>query len=889
MADENNNIGKEQQENQKFGKILAAGENKYKLPGMFKDWFLDYASYVMLDRAVPYIEDGLKPVQRRILHALKINEDGRYHKVAGIVGDTMKFHPHGDASIKDALVGMQQKELLIDGQGNWGNILTGDDAAAMRYIEAKLSKFALEVVYNPKITEWIPTYDRANTEPVCFPVKFPLLLAQGTKGIGVGLKILILPHNFNELLDASIDVLNGKEIVLYPDFPTAGIADCSKYQSGMRGGKVKIRATITKRDKKTLVIEDIPFGETTGSVIASIIAANDAGKIKIKKIDDLTSDKVEIVIQLHNDISPDKTIDALYACTKCAISISPNAVVIKDKHPEFMPVEEILKYSAFHTRDLFEQELKVILGELEDEWHKISLEKIFFEKKIYRILENDARSWDAQVKDVHSGMLEYQSLVRKPITMDDILKLVEKPVRKISKFDIKAADEKIKGIEKDIEKVKYNLEHLTQYTINHFKNLKKKYGDRFPRRTRLEEFENIQAQKVVVANAKLYANRKEGFVGIDPKKMDNAEFICDCSDIDDVIVFLKNGEYSLTTVKDKAFVGKDIIHVEIFKRGDTRTIYNAIYQDGKNGAYFAKRFAITGITRNKTYTLTAGAPDSNVMWFTANHNGEAECVKIYLRPRLKLKKLIVDYDFATLAVKGRASRGNLVSKNPIQKILLKSKGVSTIGGKEIWFDEDIYRLNDAGRGTFLGEFLQNDHVLAIYKSGKYCTTSFDLSSRYQGGELELIEKFDQSKVFSAIYFDKESEFFYIKRFALEVSDNIEQSFISESEGSYLLALSTDIYPQIKLTFKGKNAHREDEIIDVASFIGVKGFKAKGKRVSPYEVDTVQFIEPLPVPELEIEDENISETDNPENEEIATAPTISDTESKEDGTIELTLF
>lgn len=891
---------------QKFNRVITAGENRYKLPGMFKDWFLDYASYVMLDRAVPYIEDGLKPVQRRILHTLKLNEDGKYHKVAGIVGDTMKFHPHGDASIYDALVAMQQKELLIDGQGNWGNILTGDKAAAMRYIEAKLSKFALEVAYNPKITEWEYSYDRNNLEPVCLPVKFPLLLAQGTMGIGVGLRIEILPHNFNELIDASIAVLRGKEVDIYPDFQTGGIADCSKYNGGQRGGRVRVRATITKRDKRTLVIEDVPYGETTGSVIASIIAANDRGKIKIKKVDDYTADKAEIVIQLAPDISPDKTIDALYVCTKCAVSLSPNAVVIKDGRPEFMSVNEILKYSAFHTRDLFERELKVQLSEQEDEWHKTSLEKIFFEKKIYRVLENDARTWEDQVQDVTTEMKKYENLVKREITTDDILKLVEKPVRKISKFDIKAAEDKLLSIEQRMEELRYNLEHLTDYTIEYFKNLKKKYGAAFPRRTKLEEFETIQAQTVVVANSKLYCSREEGFVGTDPKKINNPEFMCDCSDIDDIIVFLKNGDYIVTGVKDKEFIGEGIIYAGVFKKGDERTIYNVVYRDGKAGPYYVKRFAVTGVTRNKRYNVTMGTPDSRVEWFTANGNGEAETIRVVFRSRPGLRKQSDNYDFASLAIKGRSSRGNLLTRNPISRIQLKSLGVSTIGGKEIWFDEDIQRLNDQGRGISLGEFQQDDKILVVLKNGNYYTTSFDLSNRYQG-DIIRIEKLDTETVWSVAYFDKESKFYYLKRFSFEVSDNKEQSFISEAPGSKMCDICCDTLPRLEVTFKGKNASREPEIIDVAEFIGKKGFKAKGRRVSTFDVAKVTFVEPFPEPELSVEepeddalelidDEDISvETQNVSEEEArrilesnSAAAAESEADS-DDGPIELTLF
>ncbi len=893
---------------QKFNRVINAGENRYKLPGMFKDWFLDYTSYVLLERAVPYIEDGLKPVQRRIMHTLKLNEDGKYHKVAGIVGDTMKYHPHGDASIYDALVSIQQKELLIDGQGNWGNILTGDKAAAMRYIEAKLSKFALEVVYNPKITEWEYSYDRNNLEPVCLPVRFPLLLAQGTMGIGVGLRVEILPHNFNELIDASIAALRGKEVDIYPDFPTGGIADCSKYNGGQRGGRVRVRATITKRDKRTLVIEDIPYGETTRSVIDSIIAANDRGKIKIKKVDDYTAEKAEIVIQLAPDISPDKTIDALYVCTKCAVSLSPNAVVIKDGRPEFMSVNEILKYSAFHTRDLFEKDLNVQLGELEDDWHRISLEKIFFENKIYRVLENDAITWEAQVDDVTAAMKKFEHLVKREITKDDILKLVEKPVRKISKFDIKAADEKLLSIEKQMEQIRYDLDHLIDYTIEYFKNLKKKYGDAYPRRTRLEEFEAIQAQTVVVANSKLYCSREEGFVGTDPKKMGNPEFMCDCSDIDDIIVFLKNGDYVVTTVKDKEFIGNDIIFAGVFKKGDDRTIYNVIYRDGKGGPYYVKRFAVTGVTRNKTYNLTQGKPGTRIEWFTANSNGEAESVRIYFRNRPGIRKLSDAYDFATLAIKGRSSRGNLLTRNPIMRVQLKSAGVSTIGGKEIWFDEDIQRLNDAGRGISLGEFQQDDKILVVLKNGIYYTTSFDLSNRYQG-DIIRIEKLDTEAVYSVVYWDKEAKQYYVKRFSFEVSDNKEQCFISEAPGSKFIDICCDTYPRLELTFKGKDAAREPEIIDVADFIAKKGLKAKGRKVSTRDVKKAEFIEPFPEPELSVDEEPdedaiefVDDDDNPNVatpvsedearrilEENSAANDASSDDDDSDGPIELTLF
>jgi len=885
----------------KYEKMLSDGGKKYKLAGMYKDWFLDYASYVILDRAVPHIDDGLKPVQRRILHAMKKADDGRLHKVAGIVGDTMKYHPHGDASIKDALVQLGQKDYLIDCQGNWGNIYTGDDASASRYIEARLSKFALEVAFNPKITEWTPSYDATNLEPISLPVKFPLLLAQGTEGIAVGMAVKILPHNFNELLDCSIAALKGEDFELYPDFPTGGLVDCSKYNDGLRGGKIKIRARINKVDKKTLSITEIPYGQTTGSIIDSIIKANDKGKIKIRHVDDLSSDSVEINIQLFQDISPDKTIDALYAFTNCEVSLSPNACVIMDRHPHFMGVSDILRYNANHTKELFDKELRIKLDELESDWHYSSLEKIFFEKKVYKILEEDAKNWEAQLKAIEVGMKAYQDLLLRPITSEDIAKLVEKPVRKISKFDIKAAEEKIKGIEKEIEAVKYNIEHLTEYTIDFFKHLKEKYGERYERKTEISTFENIEAEKVVVANAKLYIDKVGGFIGTNNKTIDNAEYICDCSDIAEVVAFMKNGSYIVTKVKDKAFIGKDIIHAAVFNRNDERTVYNAIYRDGKDGIYYAKRFAIKGVTRDKLYDLTMGTPNSSVIWFTANSNGEAEVVKIHYRPKPKIKKLVDDFDFASLAVKGRSSRGNIVTKNNIiQRIHLKAKGVSTLGGKAIWFDTDINRLSDVERGIYLGEFLQNESILVICKDGTYYTTSFDLSNKYQG-EIIKIEKFKENKQFSALYYDGESKSFYIKRFTFELNNGIPSSFISEEKDSYCVAISEDKWPQIKVTFGGKNAKREAELIDVEEFIGLKSYKAKGKRVSSYEVESVAFDEPLIKEEEEDlpddESEDTTPTDETEQTTIETSDDTSDGNKDSDDEItlipgepkELTLF
>ena len=855
----------------KFDKLLGENSRKFKLSGMFKDWFLDYSSYVILYRAVPHIVDGMKPVQRRVLHAMWKIDDGRYTKVANIVGQAMQYHPHGDQSILGALVQMGQKNYLIDCQGNWGNILTGDSNAAPRYIEARLTKFAKEVVFNPKTTNWMTSYDGRNQEPVELPIKFPLLLAQGAEGIAVGLASKILPHNFNELIDASIAHLQGKNFELYPDFPTGGYADCSKYMKGQRGGVVKVRAKIEKLDKNTLAINEIPFGKTTHIIIDSILKAKDKGKIKIKKIDDLTTDKANILIHLPNDVSPDKTIDALYAFTDCEVSISPNTCVIVDHKPQFLSVDDVLRYSTDHTKSLLGQELQIRLDELENDWHYSSLEKIFFENKVYKILEGDAKTWEDQLDEVFAKMLEYQGLLKRPITMEDIHKLVEKPVRKISKFDTKAVDEKLRGIEDEMEEVQNHLDNLTEFTINYFKNLKKKYGKEYPRQTELTGFESIAVTKVVSNNAKLYANKAEGFVGIALKKEDNAELICDCSDLSEIIVIHKDGKYVVTKVSEKAFFGKDILYVGLFDINDQRTIYNVIYREGKTSLSYAKRFAVTSVTRDKQYDITQGTPGSEILWFTVNHNGEAETVKIYFRQKSKLKKLIDEYDFSQLLIKGRASRGNLVSKNQIQKIQLKSKGVSTIGGKDIWFDEDIQRLNEDGRGLHLGQFSTGDHILAIFKDGTYYTTSFDMSNRYQG-DLLKIEKLDLNKTYTALYYDKGVGSFYVKRFSFDVSDNTAVSFISDTKGSYLVAISDDKHPQFEITFGGKHAHREQENVDAEEFIGKKGVQAKGKKVSAMDVKSVKFIEPLHKPEddvvpVESEAENLAgEIDNTDVED-----------------------
>lgn len=842
---------------EKYEKLLGEDSKKYKLSGMFKDWFLDYSSYVILQRAVPNIVDGLKPVQRRVLHAMFKMDDGNMTKVANIVGQAMQYHPHGDASILGALVQLGQKGFALDCQGNWGNILTGDSNAAARYIEARLSKFAKEVIFDPKITNWMTSYDGRNQEPTELPVRFPLLLAQGTEGIAVGMASKILPHNFNELIDASIAYLQGKPFELLPDFPTGGLADCSKYMKGQRGGSVKIRAKIEKIDKNTLAIKEIPYGKTTHALVDSILKAKDKGKIKIKKIEDMTTSTADLVIHLPNDVSPDKTIDALYAFTDCETTVAPNACVIKDNKPQFLSVEDILIYDTEHTKELLGRQLEIRKGELEDNWHYTSLEKIFFENRVYKLLEEDQKSWEDQVNAILARMKEFQSQLVREIKMEDILKLVEKPVRKISKFDTKVIDEKILEIEKELNVVKEHLANLTQYTIDFFRNIKSKYGKDFPRLTEITGFETITATKVVSNNAKLYANMEEGFVGMGLKK-NEGDFICDCSDMSEIIVISKDGRYWIKKVTEKDYFGKNLLYVGIYNRSDSRTIYNVIYRDGKaagkNAVYYAKRFAITSITRDKEYNITQGTPGSEIMWFSVNHNGEAETVKIYFKPKPKLKKLNMEYDFSELAIKGKLSRGNLVTKNAIQRISLKSKGISTIGGKDIWFDTDVNRLNEEGRGDHLGQFSGDDKILAIFKDGTWCTTSYDMSNRYQG-DLLRIEKYDENKIYAALYFDGPSKQFYIKRFSFPVNDNAPASFIPEGKGTYLADFSADKHPQFMVTFTGRQEHREPEKFDAEEFIAKKGITAKGNRCHRYDVLKVEFIEPLEKPE-EDEDEGV---------------------------------
>ena len=872
------------EDNHKFDKLIEADAHKYKRSGMFKDWYLDYASYVILHRAVPHIADGLKPVQRRVLHAMYKMDDGAFTKVANIVGQAMQYHPHGDQSILGALVQLGQKGFTVDCQGNWGNILTGDSNAAPRYIEARLSKFAKEVIFDPKVTNWMNSYDGRNLEPTELPVRFPLLLAQGTEGIGVGLASKILPHNFNELIDASIAIIKGEPYEIYPDFPTGGFADCSKYMCGKRGGSVKVRARIEKIDKNTIAITETPYGKYTKDLIDSILKAKEKGKIKIKKIEDMTTYKVEILIHLPNDVSPDKTIDALYAFTDCECNIAPNACVIVDNKPQFLSVNDILEYSTRHTREILLRELEIKLSELEDDWHYNSLERIFFENRIYKVLEQDQKDWESQIDDVFIHMKEYQDFFKREIVREDILKLVEKPVRKISKFDTKAVDEKIRAIEEEILKVKDNIEHIDRYTINWFDGLKKKYGKDYPRKTELTGFETIAATKVVNNNAKLQANLAEGFVGIGLKKDDGGEYICDCSDLSEIIVISKDGKYRITKVEDKAFFGKNLLYVGLFNRGDDRTIYNVIYREGKTSIYYAKRFAVTSVTRDKEYDITSGVEGSRIEWFTVNHNGEAETVKINLRPKPKLKKTVFEYDFSTLAIKGKASRGNLVSKNVIQRISLKSKGVSTIEGKDIWFDTDIQKLNDDGHGLYLGKFSDDDKVLAVFKNGSFYTTSFELVNRYPGNLL-FIEKFDSDKVFTALYYDGQVKSFYVKRFSFVLSDNTPLSFISDAPKSYLVDINSDKHPQYEISWKMEDKPAEN--VDAEEWIAKKGISAKGKKCAERgEVKSVRFIEPLvkeedtvPAEEqeafnLDIEAEDIPDSQlDDELEDIIEEPTL----------------
>ncbi len=818
------------------------------ITGMYQEWFLDYASYVILERAVPHLHDGLKPVQRRILHSMKRMDDGRYNKVANIIGNTMQFHPHGDASIGDALVQLGQKELLIDCQGNWGNIYTGDRAAAPRYIEARLSKFALDVVFSPKITEWKLSYDGRNKEPITLPVKFPLLLAQGVEGIAVGLASKILPHNFIELIDACIAYLQGKSFELYPDFNTGGLVDVSRYNDGLRGGSVRVRARIEKLDKKTLAIRDIPFGKNSSTLIETILKANEKNKINIRKIDDNTAANVEILVHLGNGVSPDKAIDALYAFTDCEVSISPNSCVIENDRPRFIGVSEMLRYSADYSKELLRQELLIRLGELQEQWHMSSLEKLFIEERIYKDKEyENGKDYEAVIKHIHKRLEPFKKNFIREINDEDVKKLFEIKMRRILKFSSEEAENFLRGIEEEIEEVKNHLNNLVDYTINYFKQIKKKHGNGQERKTEIRSFENIIATKVVVANEKLYCNYKEGFVGIGTA-MKKEEYVSDCSDIDDIIAFRKDGKYMITKVSDKIFVGKDIEYVGVFKKNDKRTIYNCVYRDGKYGSVMMKRFAVVGVTRDKEYDVTKGTEGSRLMYFSANPNGEAETLRIFLKDKARLKKLSFDLDFSTLAIKGRQSMGNILTRNQIHRIVLKEQGVSTLGGMKIWWDEVVFRIVTEQRNNFLGEFKGNDKILVITKDGKYHMTNFDLSNHYPDNVLR-IEKFKAGKIFTAVFFDAEQNFYYLKRFEFEETSK-EQVFIGEHPDSKLVLLTGERWAQIEVAFDGRYADRPNEIINVDEFIAVKGYKARGKRITTFDVKKIFEIEPLKADEPE---------------------------------------
>ena len=831
-----------------------------RVTGMYKDWFLDYASYVILERAVPAIEDGFKPVQRRIMHSLKELDDGRYNKVANVVGHTMQYHPHGDASIADAMVQIGQKDLLIDTQGNWGNILTGDRAAASRYIEARLSKFALEVVFSPKITEWQSSYDGRKKEPVNLPVKFPLLLAQGAEGIAVGLSTKILPHNFLELIDASIKHLKGQRFKLFPDFPTSGIIDVTNYNDGLRGGKIRVRARISQQDKNTLVINEIPYGTNTGTLIDSILKANEKGKIKIKKIEDNTSANVEILVHLPTGISPDKTIDALYAFTACESSISPLGCIIEDNKPLFIGVTEMLKRSTEATVELLKQELELQLSELEEQWHFASLERIFIENRIYRDIEEE-ETWEGVIKAIDKGLAPFTKHLKRAVTEDDIVRLTEIRIKRISKFDLDKAQQHLESLQERIAQVKHHLEHLIEFAIDYFKNLKETYGKDRGRLSEIRIFDDIEATKVVIRNTKLYVNREEGFVGTSLKR---DEYVTDCSDIDDIIVFTAEGQMMVFRVDSKTFIGKNIIHVAVFKKKDKRTIYNMVYKDGKGGATYIKRFNVTSVTRDRLYDMANGKPNSQVLYFSANPNGEAEVITVLLRQVGSIKKLKWDIDFSDVLIKGRASKGNVVTKYSVKRIELKEKGVSTLKPRKIWFDDVVRRLNVDGRGELLGEFKGEDQLLIITQKGVAKTILPVLTSHFED-DMIILEKWIPEKPISAIYWEGEKERFYVKRFVVE-SENKEELFISEHPKSYLELVATDWRPQIEIEFpkpRGKEA-KDNESVDLENFISVKGIKALGNQLTTEKVKNINILTPLPyepeVPEQAEEMEVIDEED-----------------------------
>lgn len=827
--------------------VVPTDKNTH-LSGMYQNWYLDYASYVILERAVPHISDGLKPVQRRILHSMKELDDGRFNKVANVVGNTMKYHPHGDRSIGDALVQLGQKDLLIECQGNWGNILTGDDAAAPRYIEARLSEFALETVFNPKTTEWTLSYDGRKPEPVTLPIKFPLLLAQGAEGIAVGLSSKILPHNFNEILDAAVAYLRGEDFALYPDFPTGGFIDVSKYNDGERGGSVRIRSKIEKIDNKTLEITDIPYGKTTGTLIDSIIKAQEKGKIKIRKVDDNTAERADIIVHLVPGTSSDKTIDALYAFTDCEISISPNCCVISDKKPHFLTVSAVLRNSVDTTKSLLESELKIQHAELSESLLFASLEKIFIEERIYKDKEYEqSKNEDDAIKHITKRLKPFAESFVRAITRDDVAKLLDVKMRRIIKFNSEKADAYIKSLNDKIAEIDNNLAHLVEYTIDWYLHLKEKYGHEHPRKTIIRNFDNIVASKVAEANEKLYINREDGFIGTGMKK---DEFVCNCSDIDDIIIFFKDGKYKIVKVADKVYVGKNILYLNVFKRNDLRTIYNLVYQDGKGGPVLMKRFAVTSLTRDREYDMTRGTKGSKIWWFSANPNGEAEILRVTLKEKPRLKKLQFDVDFADIAVKGKGAIGNLVTRNDVHRISLKERGTSTLGGREVWFDPDVLRLNYDGRGFSLGEFFGNDLVLVVLKNGQFYTSTFDATNHYEDNIL-FIEKFRPKVVWTAVLNDADQGYPYIKRFAFEATAK-KQSFIGENADSQLLLISDKKYPRFRVVFGGVDEFREPLVVDAVDYIGEKSFKAKGKRLTTYTVGNIEEIEPREVPEEEVE-------------------------------------
>ena len=815
----------------------------HHLSGMYQNWFLDYASYVILERAVPHIEDGLKPVQRRILHSMKRMDDGRFNKVANIVGHTMQFHPHGDASIGDALVQLGQKELLVDTQGNWGNILTGDRAAAPRYIEARLSKFALDTVFNPKTTEWQMSYDGRNKEPITLPVKFPLLLAQGVEGIAVGLSSKILPHNFCEICDAAIAYLHDRPFRLYPDFPTGGSIDVGKYNDGQRGGSLKVRAKIEKLDNKTLVIREIPFGKTTTTLIDSILKAIEKGKIKARKVDDNTAAEVEIQVHLAPGVSSDKTLDALYAFSDCEVNISPNCCVIEANKPQFLTVSDVLRHSVDHTKDLLRQELEIRKGELLEQFHFASLEKIFIEERIYKDRKfEQAPDVDSVCEHIDERLTPYYPQFVREVTKDDILKLLEIKMQRILKFNKDKADELMARIKEEIEQIDRDLANMVEVTANWFQFLRDKYGHEHPRRTEIRNFDTIEATTVVEANEKLYINRQEGFIGTGLKK---DEYVCNCSDIDDIIIFYKDGKYKVIKVADKIFVGKNILHVGVFKKNDQRTIYNVVYRDGKKGFYFIKRFNVTSVTRDREYDLTQGTPGSKVVYFTANPNGEAEIIKVTLEPaEVKKGSIFLDKDFSQILIKGRSSKGNLLTKKSIHRIGLKSHGHSTLGGRKVWFDPDVNRLNYAAHGTLLGEFFDDDQILVILNNGDYYLTNFDANNHYEDN-IAIIEKYDEHKVWTAVLYDADNAGYpYMKRFEMEATKR-KQNYLGENTASKQILLTCQPYPVVKVFFGGNDSFREPIVIEAEQFIAVKGFKAKGKRITTWQIENIELLPPSP--------------------------------------------